>query len=319
METSRRWFVSAGGALLSGSLVGCVWSGDERAEGFAAFYTLQDWAEAVAGDELAFENPVPLGRIGHGWEPDISVSTDIAESELFIYLDSPEFGWARTAVETLERDYPDVITVDALEGVELLSIDDNHEHGDEDEHGLDDDDLVYDPHAWLDPRRARTMVDTIAEGIVEVDDENGAHYENRASAYRDRLDDLHAGFEEGLADRQRDVVVLAAHDSFRYLADRYGFQIVTPATISPEASPSPDDIARTLAVIDEHDVDIILYDAFEADDLAQTLLKHSDAEDIRQVTSAEATTAGWLDDGWGYIEQMREINLPAFKAALGTP
>jgi len=34
------------------------------------------------------------------------------------------------------------------------------------------------------------------------------------------------------------------------------------------------------------------------------------------ITHLSGTLATWQDEGWGYLEQMEEINVPAFREAL---
>lgn len=564
-QTRRRFLQLTGASMLATTAAGCLSAGSES-DGHAAFFTLKDWATQVAGDTLEFETPVPVGQMGHGWEPDFEASTEIADASVFVYIDLPEFSWAQSAAETIDRDYPDVELINAIDGVDLLqagtgyephdhdhvdiaelelvdrdtddviatyhdghwdgtmpsipegetvSIGANittdgdaelslgdayqleahevdheqdhlhiHSHGDhiylegetagetavsiqivhddhtewesppievtvgdgesdtnddasdadddhvhvgeftlidreaenvvayihgdhwhggigeievgdhrslgatitdtdghelslgEDEpyslgarvvsgeeyvsiddhathveiHGVEegtaslafqlhhDENVVWqaaaidvrivtdaaetpvellDPHAWVDPIRAQQMVDTIAVGVANADPDNAETYFDNADGYIDELQALHERFESELANRERDVVILAGHDSFQYLARRYDFEIFTPSGVSPDSSPSSSDIAETLDVIDEYEIDVVLTDIFEADDLAQTIVENSTATDIVEVTPAEGTTHEWDDDSWGYIEQMEEINLPAFKEALG--
>ena len=122
MKTTRRSVLKAGaGALAFGALAGCIGNdsgGEETPDGYTAFFSLYDWANQVAGDELTFENPVGTGRMGHGWSPDGDITRDIASSDMFIYLDTPEFSWAQDIVQTLEQDHDDVLIIEALDGLE---------------------------------------------------------------------------------------------------------------------------------------------------------------------------------------------------------
>ncbi|MFP4628459.1 MAG: metal ABC transporter substrate-binding protein [Halobacteriales archaeon] len=315
MHLSRRRLVGAiAGAAAGATVAGCLGDGRDGPDGFGAFFTLADWAQAVAGDHLAFESPVPLGRVGHGWEPGVEVSTDIADADVFVYPDLPSFRWAQTAADNLATDSPTATLIDVLADVDLLPLEDDHD--DADEHG---DSAGLDPHAWTDPVRAQAMVETIVDGLAEAYPDTASDFEANAAAYIDRLAGVHADFEAATAEATHDVCVLAGHNSFRYLAHRYGFEIVTPSGVSPDSSPAPGVIADVVDLIDDRDIDVVLTDAFESDDLAETIVENSTATEVREVSPAEGTTADWRDEGWGYIEQMEAVNLPAFEAALGTP
>lgn len=339
MDLSRRSLLREGAgaaALAIGGFAGCT-NALEAAEpgvdsGYAAFFTLWDWANAVGGDAVEFENPVEAGRMGHGWEPDGDVAREIAGSDAFVYLDTPEFSWAQNVAATLETDYDGVVVIDGMEplGSHLLAWDghrdghDDHEDDQEHEHGggAGGDRAFADPHVWVDPVLAREIVDTIAAGLADADPERAETFRDNAAAYGGRLADLDEAYRDLVATADREVAVLAGHDSFRYVQARYGFEFHTPAGVSPNDAPSQEDIADTIEVVDDHGIDTVLYDPFDAPDgsapaLAETVVENSGATATAPITSAEGTTADWLDRGWGYVEQIEEVTLPALGAALG--
>lgn len=337
MELTRRSALKAGaGAVAATGVAGCLASpfeGGDDDEGYAAFFALWDWAEQVGGEHFSFVNPVEAGEMGHGWSPDGDITRNIASSELFIYLDTPEFSWAQDIAAELERDYDDVAVVDLLEGLEseLLRSDaeahdtddhDDHDHSEDDDH--DDHDQFYDPHVWVDPVLATEMVDTIADSLAELDPEHAEEYRENAAAYGERIESVHHQFEELVENAERDVAVLAAHDSFGYLEHRYGFELRTPVGITPNAVESFEDVSGLVDVVESHDIDTVLYDPFEASDpdedvpqMVEVLFEHTDVENAEPLSATEGTTAEWNDRGWGWIEQMEEMNLPSLRAALG--
>ena len=390
MAHSRRAVLKRGTALVTAgaaaSMAGCTGdatsSGGGAAggfeEGYAAFFTLHDWASQVAGDRVAFTDPVDVGQLGHGWEPDGDLIADVAATDAFVYLDSPEFAWAQDVASTLEADYDGVAVVDALAGVEddLLAWDhdhdaegehdsaevddhseeddhdhaeeedhaeDDHDHTEEDEHGHAEEDehghaeedghdhaeeedhagddhggtAQYDPHAWVDPVLAGDMVDTIADGLGAADPDNAEAYADNATAYIESLDSVHEAFERIAANATRDVAVLAGHNSFQYLEARYGFRLHSPVGVSPQNEPSGTQIAETVGLVDDEGIDTILYDRFESPRLAETIVENSNATQTMAVSPAGGTIAEWNDAGYGYLEQMTEINVPAFEQAFG--
>ncbi|SEQ33116.1 metal ABC transporter substrate-binding protein [Natrinema salaciae] len=339
MNLTRRALVKAGaGAVATGTVAGCL--DDVRSAnadldtGYAAFFTLWDWADRVSGDAIAFENPVGAGEAGHGWSPSGDLTREIADAGAFVYFDTPEFSWAQDIAATLEADYDTVTVIDGLEGLDDHLLDWDHEvessghdggsdggsHDQEDGHDHDSESI--DPHVWLDPVLAQDIVDTIATGLADADPDNAATYENNAAEYVSELESLDETFESLIDAADRRTAVLAGHDSFTYLQDRYGFEIHTPVGVSPQENPSPEAISETISLIDEAGIDTILYDPFEAPEgehpqLVDTILEGSDATDAMALTHLSGTLAKWDDRGWGYRKQMEEINVPAFREALG--
>jgi zinc transport system substrate-binding protein len=334
MSPTRRSLLQSGAGLLAASAAGCLdtstQSGGEGVDsGYAAFFTLHEWTEAVSGDTASFEDPVDVGQMGHGWEPTGNITADIAATDAFVYLDSPEFGWAQDVATTLEADYDNVAVIDALAGLEdqLIRGDHEHEEDNHDENHTEDDheethteshdDGAFDPHVWTDPVLAGEMVANIADGLATADSEHEATYQDNADDYIADLEALDESFETMVSEADRETAVLAGHNSFQYLEARYGFELHTPVAISPKAQPSQSDIADTIAFVDDNAIDVILYDRFESPNLAETIVANSTAEKTRAVSPAAGTTPEWNDRGWGYLDQMAELNLPAFREALG--
>lgn len=199
---------------------------------------------------------------------------------------------------------------------------DDHHHDDEDDHhegdDHDHDHGDYDPHFWVDPVRAQQAVENIRDGLSEIDGENAETYEENAEAYLAELGELDERFEEGLADREHDVVVVAGHDSYGYLGERYGFEIHTPQGVSPDSEPSPGEIAETIDLVEEEDIEYVLYDYFDGDTLARTIVDEAEsATDVARLSPAESVTEEWETEGLDYIGQMEEVNLPSLRRALG--
>ena len=185
-------------------------------------------------------------------------------------------------------------------------------------------DEFHDPHAWVDPVLAQEMVGTIADTLGELDPERADAFQENADAYNERLDSVHRQFEELAENAERDVAVLAAHDAFGYLEHRYGFELRTPVGISPDAAESFDDVSGLIDVIETHGIETVLYDPFEAPNpgedypqMVDLLFEHTDIESAEPLSPAEGTTAEWDESGWGWVEQMEEMNLPSLRKALG--
>ncbi|WP_132057117.1 metal ABC transporter substrate-binding protein [Halorussus amylolyticus] len=192
---------------------------------------------------------------------------------------------------------------------------DDHEH---DEDGEDHDDHAgKDPHFWLDPMRAAQAVENIRKGFADIDPDNADAYADNAAAYESRLDDLHEEFESALDGASKDVVLVAGHDAFGYLADRYGFEVEALTGVSPDDQPTPRDIEDAQHIIEEHGIEYVVADPLESQSAANQLVEETDATEVLPMTSIPGRIDEWTDEGWGYVEVMQEINLPTLKTALG--
>jgi zinc transport system substrate-binding protein len=322
MSPTRREVLSAGAAATAGALAGCLGAlgGGEDPDGYGAFLALQDWADTVGGDLLEFETPVETGEMGHGWTPNGDIVPQIVATDVFVYLDTPEFNWAVDAASTLGRDYDDeVVVVDALSGLgpRLLPFD-----GGEDPPESASD-REFDPHAWVDPVLAGEMVETIADALAEYDPENADTYRANAEDYRAELASVDEQLGEVVADTPLDVAVFAGHNSYRYLERRYGFDLVTPTGVSPNEQVSSSDIADLVEIIETEGIDTVLYDPFEAarpgedyPQIVDALLEDSSATAADPLSHVSGVTQEWAENDWGYVEQMEQVNVPSLSAAL---
>ncbi|WP_049915150.1 metal ABC transporter substrate-binding protein [Haloferax mucosum] len=321
----------------------------------ASFFVFGDVARHVAGDAASAETLVPTGQHGHGWEPDPDIQGRVLESDLFVHGPTTFQPWADDILTALDADDSAVTTVDIAANVDLHEFDDDeHDHDSHSDHEADarhnendthhnDSDVHHnendthhddhdegdahhddhshnhgpvDPHFWMDPHRVETATETLRDAFQSVDDANADAYAENAESYRKSLSDLHAAYESGLETRERDVILVAGHNAFGYLSDRYGFDIVALTGLSPDEEPSPRDIERAQEAIAEHGIRHVLSDPLTSDRAANQLVAETDAEDVLPFTPIPGLTQEWADENWGYIDIMRNVNLPSLRTAL---
>jgi zinc transport system substrate-binding protein len=343
MDHTRRRLLGSAAAVAVGAAAGCLGtSGDPDAESAAesdqgtvqaSFFVLYDFASHV-GDGMDVHNLVPFGQHGHGWEPGPNIQRDVLDSDAFVYVGEGFQPWADKIVRNIRDDGSDVTVIEAWHGIELLPTSDDHDstehsgedgHDDSDEHDestSDGDESGHDhgakdPHFWLDPDRAKQSVETTAAGFAEIDPENESTYTENANAFAERLTALDETYEERLSGRTKDTVLLAGHNSIRYLSHRYGFHVEALTGIAPDAEPSLKDTRRAQKLVEEHDIEYILAPVFESDRAAKRLVEETDAKEYLPLTPVPSLTDEWHEKGWGYIDVMEKVNLPSLEKALG--
>lgn len=327
---TRRRFAGVGAGVLAGGLAGCTGNaadpgtgdesdgdgsdGGERGEYtvVASFFTFYDFADTLAeGTALTVENLVPTGLHGHGWEPDPSIQRRITDADALVHV-GPDFQpWVDRAIETLEAESTETALINVRAGVDLIDLGDT----------LTEDEAVEnakDPHFWLDPERAKVAVENIADGLAAVDPDNEATIRENAEALDAELDALDEEWEAVFDAAERDVAFLAAHNAFRYVAERYGGTI-EPLVVNLAASDDvrPADMRRAQETIAANDIRHIGAAVFEPIRPARQLLEQTDVEAYFPVTPYAGTAESWVERGWGYFEIAREVNLPTFRILLG--
>ena len=212
---------------------------DGRASVAAAFYPLAYVAERVAeGTGTRVDLLTQPGTEPHDLELTIKETADLADADLVVY----ESGFQPAVDDAVEQNATGA-TVDATKVVDPLPFEehaDEHaehadeEHSDEEEHDHDHGDL--DPHFWQDPLRVADLADAVADELADVDADHADAYRENAAALRADLTTLDESYAAGLADCDRDTIVVS-HDAFGYL-EKYGLHVASIVGLSPDAEPT---------------------------------------------------------------------------------
>ncbi|MEM9815474.1 MAG: zinc ABC transporter substrate-binding protein [Cyanobacteria bacterium P01_D01_bin.6] len=139
---------------------------------------------------------------------------------------------------------------------------DAHAHAEGEEHDHDQADAQghdhgeFDPHIWLDPKRAIEQVENIRDGLIAADPEGEAEYTANAEAFIAELQVLDADIAEKLAPFEGGTFVVF-HDFAAYFADSYGLQSETLVEV-PEDNPSPEDVKRVMDTVQAEGLKTIL-------------------------------------------------------------
>jgi len=104
----------------------------------------------------------------------------------------------------------------------------DHQHG-HDHHGPD-------PHIWLSPQQAQTIVATATRHLAKIDPGNAARYHRNAETLGKRLQDFHIEAKALLAP-VASKPFLVFHDAYGHLAKAFDLNIAGIVTISPERAP----------------------------------------------------------------------------------
>lgn len=315
-RTTRRGALAAAGGLVAG-VAGCLGeasdrSGDGEHVAVASFFTFYDFARKVAdGTSVTVENLVPTGLHGHGWEPDPSVTRDIADAEAFIHVGPGFQPWADRAIETVRSDGEDTHLIDVRGGIDLIDLADTVEDEEEVGEGKD-------PHFWLDPDRAAESVENIVEGLATIAPDEEEALTDNAAAVEAELAEIDSEWESIVGRADRDVAFLAAHNAFEYIARRYDLTVQPLVTnLAADDDVRPADMRRAQETIEGHDIRHIGAAVFEPRRPARQLREETGVEAYYPVTPYAGTTEEWVDRDWGYVEIARNINMETFEIVLG--
>ena len=263
-------------ALAAASLSGCSAFSDDTASGsvakdgkvqvVAAFYPLQFISERVGGDLVDVTDLTKPGGEPHDLELTPAQTADVIDADLVVY----EKGLQASVDAAVGQRPSDGATYDVVPTAKLEDIshgghdDAAHDHGEE-ESALGE----LDPHFWLDPLKLADVADGLADQLAEVDPDHADTYRANAAALRTELEKVDGEFTAGLKDCERSTIVVS-HNAFGYWA-RYGLDIEPISGLSPDAEPTPADLARLQDVIASDGITTVFGEALVSPKLSETL------------------------------------------------
>ena len=177
-------------------------------------------AQAVMGNTGKAELIIPPDQSPHSVRLRPSQARLLQNAKLLFYISEEFERFMPAALRSLP---PSVRAVSVLKGIDLLPYrdeDGDHEkHDDHDDHGHGE----YDLHAWLDPNRAKEIVDVIARELSALHPDNQETYQANARRLHEKLTELDTELKTMLSTAQgRSFAVM--HDAYQYFELRYGLE-----------------------------------------------------------------------------------------------
>jgi zinc transport system substrate-binding protein len=284
-------------ALLVG-VTGCAAFSDDNPDGkvtvAAAFYPLAFVAERVGGNEVQVTNLTQPGQEPHDLSLSIKETAEIEDADLVLVLK----GFQPPVDDAVGQ----VATGRVLDVADVVDLKDSTE-----------DEGEKDPHFWQDPSLMGQLTDEVADELAGIDPDHAATYHANAQELVAELDQLASDYERGLQGCARETIVVS-HDAFSYL-DRFGLRVESIAGLSPDAEPTPADLARLQELIRTEGITTVFSERLVSPRLAQTL-----ADDLGVRTAVLDPIEGLSDQTAheNYVSLMR-ANLVALEEANGCP
>ena len=293
-------------AILMPSIImsGCLDnSHDNRLNVVVTFYPLAFLTEMIGGDNVTVTTLIPQNTEVHTWEPKTSDIVKADDAGLLIYNGAGLERWIGDLFTSINM--KNKVIVDCTENVSLLDINSMNYTNNADN---------TDPHTWLDPVNAKEEAKAILNGLCKADPNNSTFYHERAKTVFAKLDELNNSFEENLSNKSVDEII-AAHDAYRYLGKRYGFNATGIVDISGDKQPSTSEMDKIATYMEEKNI-YTLYTTPEFSDAYVQSLKNTLEEDTgHNVTILPLYTMTGEINGMNFYE-MNEKNIENLKVGL---
>lgn len=191
---------------------------------------LKDLAEQVGGHHVRVTSLLHGYENEHTYSPKPSDLIAVRKARLLFEVGIGLEVWVSSLVKNAGS--PSLRVVTTSKGIALLRDRSDHDgaaqSADEDERG--------NPHVWMDPENATTMMRHITEALIQIDPAHATEYRANQASYLRKLDQLREDLSDRIT-RLADRRFIAHHPAWPYFARRFGFQIV--GTIQPQSGSEP--------------------------------------------------------------------------------
>lgn len=236
------------------------------------FLPITQFTKAVAGDRVEVRQLLPANVGPHEFQARPEDVQRLAEAEVLVQNGLEMEAFLEDLVANASN--PDLKIIDSSEGIATIAneaveghsyaVGEEHAHAHAHNHAEGEERAgvghyhhgEYNPHIWLDPKRAIQQVENIRDGLIAADPEGEAEYTANAAAYTAQLQELDADITSILQPYAGKTFV-AFHDFAPYFAQSYGLNAEFLVNI-PEENPSPDDVKRVTDEVQASDLKAIL-------------------------------------------------------------
>jgi len=199
----------------------------ERIKVIASIAPLADFVKQVGGERIDVKLLLPPGASPHVYEPTPKAMKDISDARIFVKIGSGLEFWAEKLVNASRN--RSLIIVDSSSGVPLIRDDRSHDS--------------IDPHIWLDPVIAGSIVSKIENALIKADPQGAGLYRQNASLYKKKLLKLDKEISKTVGTfRIREYITF--HTAWNYFSRRYNLKVAGVIEESPGREPSPKHIAN---------------------------------------------------------------------------
>ncbi|WP_313128264.1 metal ABC transporter substrate-binding protein [Anaerocolumna sp.] len=224
-------------------------------------------------------------------------------------------GGMESFMEDILKSYPNLPIINASEDITFLTAEEHHheEVETEDSHEGETEDHhegeEYNAHVWLNMDYYLKEIKNVQEGLAKLDLENAKTYEENGTEYSSKIETLKNELETTLDDVKEKKIVIF-HDSFAYLAQELGLEVIHTVNLDGETALSAGDIAEVIDEVKEHQVKVLFTEEQYSTSIAENIASETGAK----VYVVDSLVTGDMDND-SYLNGMRQ-NMDVLKQAL---
>jgi len=287
--SARVLFLVASLSIYSGALEAAEQKTTAKLQVVTTFSILADLVHQVGLEHIDVHTLVDWDEDAHVYHPTPSDVRYLAKADLLIVNGLGFEGWLERLITSSKFDGQLVTATTGIDVIKLgsNSIHDGHsahqdhsEHDDHKGHGShkDHEQQGFDPHAWHSLVAVEMYIQNILNALVKLDDSHQTYYQENASQYLVKLNELATETSKNLAklsEVQRNIVM--PHNAFAYLARDYDLHVYSLKGINSESEASAAQIAQVIRKIKAENIQAVFSETTADDRLIKLVQQETDA------------------------------------------
>ncbi len=254
---------------------------------------LKDLVEQVGGPHVRVTSLLKGYENEHTYSPKPSDLVAVRNAQLLFEVGLGLEVWVANLVRSAGR--PSLTVITTSKGIGLIPDDHGGGAGHEDvgAHPRGN------PHVWLDPENAVTMMRQVTEVLVKANPGHAQEFLQNQATFLKRLDQLRAELADRLS-KLGDRRFIAHHPAWPYFARRFGFVIVGTIQTQSASEPSAIQLQRLITTIKKERVKAVVSEIQLSQRLPELLARETGARVV-----VLTTLPGGLPRTDTYLDMLR--------------
>ncbi|HEY6261746.1 MAG TPA: metal ABC transporter substrate-binding protein [Nitrospiraceae bacterium] len=254
---------------------------------------LKDLTEQVGGSHVRVTSLLSGFENEHTYSPKPSDLLAVRKAKLLFEVGIGLEVWVSSLVKNAGSSSLRVVTTS--KGIALLR--DRPEH-DGVSHAAEENEQGN-PHVWMDPENATTMMRHITEALIQADPAHATEYRANQASYLRKLDQLRGELSDRIT-RLADRRFITHHPAWPYFARRFGFQIAGTIQHQSGSEPSALHLHNLIAKIKKDRIKVVVSEIQLSQKIPELLAKETGAHVV-----VLTTLPGGLPHTETYLDMLR--------------
>lgn len=216
---------------------------------------LRDWVERIGGPHVRIATLIKGLESEHSYSPRPSDVMAVRKAKLLVEVGVGLEIWVSGLVRSANN--PSLLLVTTGKGIPLLPDRPREGAASTEISGHDHHDSGSNPHVWLDPDNAVTMIRHITDALSQTDPSHAAEFRRNQAVYLQELDRTRSELLDQLR-KLPDRRLIVHHPAWPYFAKRFDLEIVGEIQTQPGSEPSARHIQSLVALIRTHHIRVIV-------------------------------------------------------------